>query len=567
MSVSRIAGLWFVCLALASRVVCAAEPIRLGVMISVDGLSQESLIAHRAAYVAGLKRLLDEGRVHAATHYNHMNTETGPGHASLGTGAFPCRHGIVANEWFEADAAEKLRRAYCVDVPNGPGAGRLLLDTLGDRLVAQRPGAHVVSISGKDRGAILMAGRSPQHAVFWYDRSNSGFRSSALYAATAPDTPAGTVLARFNAQRASALAQLDPAEFVWKTLSRPGVPPLNDTSLAMNQWPVVGLGFDHDLRVHRNGAGAGAYHSPLVDRLSLDLAIALLDDDAVALGRDDIPDLLLLSLSGNDNVAHYYGPESNETRDVLLRLDLELGRFLDALERHVGRQRLAVELSSDHGMPALPEPHAGSRDEAQRRRLYSSEDGAAPLDLADWLNRLIAAELCLPAGTRPILAIRSHNLFYDHSLFPFKRSVKASGVCGRTIQWRDVDIALQHAVATHYSQQIDALYLMSAAKAWDPRAPYTAFVQHDYVPGRSGDAQFVPKPDVVVFVDPIRGTGHGSPHSYDTHVPWLEWGAGITSSTIEAPDAPYDIAPRLAEALGVTMLPPEQRLTCPEPSR
>ncbi len=547
-------------------VAIGGEPARLGVLISIDGLSQDNLLAYRSLYTSGLKRLLDEGRVHTETNYTHMNTETGPGHASLGTGALPCRHGITANEWFEPDPSGKQKSAYCVDVPNGPGAGRLLLDTLADRLVVQHPGARVVAISGKDRGAILLAGRSPQHAVFWYDRRNSGFRTSAAYAGSGAGTPAGNVLDHFNAQRAAAFKQLDEAEFVWKPLQRPDLTPLKTTGLAMHQWPVVGLGFDHDLRLHSNGAAAGAYHSPLVDHLSLDLALAVLDDEVMALGRDSVPDMLLLSLSGSDNVAHYYGPESNETRDTLLRLDLELGRLLDTLERRIGREHVAVALSADHGMPPLPEPHAPSREEAQRRRLYSSESTAAPLDLLDWLNRLIAVELCLPAGTRPILAMRSLNLFYDQTLFPYKRSVKAAGVCGRTIDRRDVDAALQQVVTTQYANQIDGLYLMSNVKGWDAGNPYTRFVQHDYVPVRSGDAQIVPKPDVVVFVDPIRGTGHGSPHRYDTHVPWLEWGAGVRARTVATPDTPYDIAPRLADAIGVTMLPNEQRLACPKPA-
>src|SRR5262249_39927968 len=61
----------------------------------------------------GLARLLADGQVEAETRYAHLNTETGPGHASLGTGAPPRVHGIVANRWFEGG-----RRVYCTDQPD-----------------------------------------------------------------------------------------------------------------------------------------------------------------------------------------------------------------------------------------------------------------------------------------------------------------------------------------------------------------------------------------------------------------------------------------------------------------
>ena len=60
---------------------------KLAVVVAVDGLSYDRLLFYRPWYVAGLKRLLDEGLVMRKTFYKHFNTETGPGHASLGTGA------------------------------------------------------------------------------------------------------------------------------------------------------------------------------------------------------------------------------------------------------------------------------------------------------------------------------------------------------------------------------------------------------------------------------------------------------------------------------------------------
>ena len=97
---------------------------RLVVVVSVDGLSFDRLESYRSWYTAGLKRLLDEGRVETACRYRHLNTETGPGHSSLSTGAPPRVTGIVANRWFERLPDGGLRVINSVDqaAPSGvPG--------------------------------------------------------------------------------------------------------------------------------------------------------------------------------------------------------------------------------------------------------------------------------------------------------------------------------------------------------------------------------------------------------------------------------------------------------------
>lgn len=100
------------------------ERPRLVVVISIDGLSFDRLEAYRPWYTAGLKRLLDEGHVETACRYRHLNTETGPGHSSLSTGAPPRVTGIVANRWFERLPDGGLRVINSVDqaAPSGvPG--------------------------------------------------------------------------------------------------------------------------------------------------------------------------------------------------------------------------------------------------------------------------------------------------------------------------------------------------------------------------------------------------------------------------------------------------------------
>ena len=49
----------------------------------------------------GFRYLLENGTHYKNAHYQHANTETAVGHATLATGADPSRHGIIANDWID----------------------------------------------------------------------------------------------------------------------------------------------------------------------------------------------------------------------------------------------------------------------------------------------------------------------------------------------------------------------------------------------------------------------------------------------------------------------------------
>src|SRR5215510_6081149 len=167
-----------------TKPVAESSPPPLAVIVSVDGLGWARLEQYRPWFVGGLKRLLEEGQLETACRYRHINTETGPGHSSLSTGAPPRVTGIVANRWFEQNPDGTIRavQAAFPGAPGVPGSaqstaiagpGNLRVATLGDRLVAERAGARVVSLSAKDRSAILLAGRDRRHSVYWYDPDRS----------------------------------------------------------------------------------------------------------------------------------------------------------------------------------------------------------------------------------------------------------------------------------------------------------------------------------------------------------------------------------------------------------
>jgi hypothetical protein len=176
----------------------AARP-KLVVAIAVDQLSAELMQTYGPELTGGLARLMREGAYFTEAYHDHGFTETGPGHSVLLSGRFPAHTGIIENSWYDRGVG---RVVYCVQDPAShalhlPAQAsssnvRFLGETLGDWLQAQVPGSRAFSVSGKDRAAILMAGRKPT-AAYWFTGA-AGFTSSSVYAERLPEW-----LARFDA--------------------------------------------------------------------------------------------------------------------------------------------------------------------------------------------------------------------------------------------------------------------------------------------------------------------------------------------------------------------------------
>ncbi|MCL6624410.1 MAG: alkaline phosphatase family protein, partial [Fimbriimonadales bacterium] len=136
--------------------------------------------------VGGFRFLMERGAHFVNAKYTHIPTETAVGHAVISTGSIPAITGIIGNRWFDTTSRSAV---YCVQDPNAQdvltgktsfSAGNLLVTTLGDELKRTTGGqARVVSLSLKDRGAILLAGRRAD-LVLWEE--NSSWTTSTAYA-------------------------------------------------------------------------------------------------------------------------------------------------------------------------------------------------------------------------------------------------------------------------------------------------------------------------------------------------------------------------------------------------
>ncbi len=177
---------------LAAPAVAGTAPAtpKLIVAISVDQFSAGLFDQYRGRFTGGLKTL-QRGVVFPNGYQSHAATETCPGHSVFLTGRHPSATGIVANSWFDRASGTQV---YCLADPAGPvpdrpdaprGPANLKVPTLGEWLKAANPASRTFAVSGKDRGAITMAGHGAD-GTFWWDDTLGGFTTY---------VPAGTTAA------------------------------------------------------------------------------------------------------------------------------------------------------------------------------------------------------------------------------------------------------------------------------------------------------------------------------------------------------------------------------------
>src|SRR5213076_1976559 len=136
---------------------------RLVVVITVDQLRPDYLDRYRAQLRGGLATLLKQGALCAEAYHDHAITETAPGHATILSGRWPAHTGIIRNLAGVGDSTAPLVGVRGL----GASPARFRGTAFFDWLKAAEPAARALSVSGKDRGAILPIGRAKQQ-VYWY---------------------------------------------------------------------------------------------------------------------------------------------------------------------------------------------------------------------------------------------------------------------------------------------------------------------------------------------------------------------------------------------------------------
>ncbi len=460
----------------------------------------------------GLKRMVSEGTYYRNASIDYLSTQAAPGFATISTGASPSAHGITSDSWFHPFNNEMI---YCVqDAGASPVGGsfetglfspvNLLSSTFADELqMASCGGARVYGIGIREMSAIITAGHAADGA-FWFDDRTGTWMSSTYYAQTLPPW-----LMDFN-------AMLLPGQYLnqdWKPLLDPATyPGCQPDSSSFERGFNGQTWFPYDLKsmstkgklINVTRDYSVLRETPFADEFTTDLALRLIDNEQ--LGQDDITDFLSVTYSATDYIGHRFGPSSVEASDALVRLDRNIARLLEKIDKSLGKKNVLVYLVSAHGVSEIPAVLEQSRIPSGYFRLNQSLQLLrsylnAIYGQGDWVRGFYDSQIFLNRGLIEGAKINLEEIQKRVARFMVQFSGIAAAVHTSAFEMSDFSGGLLRKMASNYSQQ------------------------------RSGDVMIALNPGWVEKTDNV--TGHNSPWEYDSHVPmiWFGWTASRASVT------------------------------------
>lgn len=428
----------------------------------------------------GLKRLINEGYSCENTMINYVPTVTAIGHTSIYTGSTPALHGICGNNFMQCG-----RDVYCCSDTTVRGVGtdskagqmsprNMLANTMSDQLrISNDFKSRVYGVALKDRAAILPAGHSA-NAAYWYDNSVGHFISSTYYMQELPKWV---------------------REFNRRYQTKPG----------------------EDQKMKADGV-----------TLTFKMAEALLENEK--LGTGDYTDMLCVSISATDAIAHEYGTRGAQTIAAYKQLDKDLAHFLRLLDSRIGRGNYLLFLSADHG---------GAHNPNFMREHKLPADGWNARGTVEAVNKRLAAKYGID---KLALANYGNFIYLDHD------AIAAAG------------LSLQEVKAEAISEiEKNDKILCAVDCEHAATAPVPQLIRERIVNGyhrlRTGDIYCLPRSQMFCweFGDDYVGTTHSEWNPYDAHIPLVFFGWHVSHGATSQPTRIVDIAPTVCAMLHIQM--------------
>jgi len=513
------------------------RPPKLVVAILIDGLGMHQVAKYRDQYgQGGFRKLLDEGAWYEDARYGHSTTITAVGHGTWLTGAYPYRDGMISNDWYDRKTKKTV---YCTEDPAhhnlgeptkehaGTSPKNLLVTTVGDELrVATDLKSRVFAVSLKDRGAILPAGRLG--TPYFFSPATGRFISTDYYLEEFPEWWTGFHRAkpqdRWFGREWTPLYDDHRYDGAW------------DEQAERTNSNGLGKEFPHKLSGAKGKLDSSYYAAmeatPFGHDLLAEFAEALVTHEGLGRNPEGAPDLLAVSFSSHDYINHYFGPESTESQDDLLRLDRTLADFFKFLDGWVGLDNVLITLTADHGFSYTPD---------YWREVLKTD--AFRIDVDDLLKQL-NEQLGKRFGPGKYAAAwRMPTIWLDYDL-----------IDGRKLSRADVERAAAEFLSA--SPGIQSVFTRTQlSQGLVPRTHVGQVVSRSWNGQISGDLLLIQK-EGCFFIEKagkFKPQGmHGTPWTYDARVPvmflgrpWVRGGRYLETAE------PADIAPTLSSILGV----------------
>ena len=505
-----------------------AKP-KLVVGIVIDQMRFDYLYRFQSNYGKdGFNRLMNEGTNFTYAHFNYVPLYTAPGHSSIYTGTTPYYHGIISNNWYDRKTGKVI---YCCDDNSVSGVGtdgaegkmspkNLLSTTITDELkIASNGMSKVISVSLKDRGAILPGGHSADE-VYWYDGDSGKFISSTYYMKSLP-----VWVEKFN-ERNLADHYLSKD---WTTSLPADQYKINSPDDAKYEPDLFHEGkntFPHSFKnIDPKTKYETFRYTPYGNQILLDFVSAILSNEK--LDGTDATNFLAISFSSTDYIGHEYGPNSEEIEDTYIKLDHQIGELLKLLDKHIGKNNYLLFLTADHGAAEVPEHLKDMRIPA---------GNFDPKIIRDSVNSFTQRELKIEGIVEK---------FINKQIYLNYEKIGSTG-----LDLSEVEDQISNYL---YSSFPEIAVVRKRSDLINELAKRNSdnFILNGFNFQRSGDIAVELQPNFQFNAGEDRVT-HGTRNSYDSHVPLLFYGWKIPHQELNKPVYTIDIAPTISSLLHLT---------------
>jgi predicted AlkP superfamily pyrophosphatase or phosphodiesterase len=476
--------------------------------------------------IGGYQYLMQKGAYYPYATYDTLHAMTGPGHATILSGSYPYQNGIPVNTWFDRNAQKKV---YCAEDSNhflvGPSEEKVrrggtspknfMGTTVGDELKNSGYPSRVVSIALKDRSAIFMGGSRSDHTL-WFDDKSWSWVTSSFYS---PDLKLPAWVKDINQK----LQAEKDKPYHWKLGTEPETGFSLKDSFALtdsyNAGSLGGVNFPHEV----GGGQKGLLKTPYGLQMTESLAEAAIT--ALKLGTQKTSDLLAVSFSTHDYLAHAFGPNSREIEEMTVVEDEVIAKLLRFLDQKVpgGIEQVLVVLTADHGGPNSPEYLKNARIDAGR-----VDDEV----LQKEMEQALVQKFGKPStGNAWITGLSEfHYTFNAAALAASRKNNSDFETVAKQVALRTPGVA-RVLTRSELLQQL-----------WGPGL-LGKQTQFTYYENRTGDLIVILKPN---YINPGETVHHFTGYAYDRYVPLIFAGAPIKSGRFAQEARVIDIAPTLS---------------------
>ncbi|MBP3425351.1 MAG: alkaline phosphatase family protein [Rikenellaceae bacterium] len=488
---------------------------RLVVNLVLSGVGADDLskYAHNMSG-GGFASLTARGISYTEARYDYLQTSPIAGAATLTTGTNPSMHGLISRYWIDYTTSERVPMLDDREVRGlGCDAGQsrysnrhVVVPTLGDQLKMQSAQSQVVTLAMDPHSAVAMGGRSD---TYWFNTSTGKWNSSTAYMKELPEWLTDFNSSDINAEYKRARWQLLLPHS--KYLSR---------VYSTSSFRIISADFERQT-LPTKAIVSRDYSSVIYTPSATDITFEMAKNTLIGygLGGDQAVDILNIGIDTPAAVGRVFGPESIEWEDALYQLDRSLADFVTFVEAQFEENTVLWVVTSSDGMSS------SNRDDSRKFN---------PSQFKVIINGFLSAQL--GRGDWVVDCI-------DRQVYLNRVAIYGAGLNLADVQNRVAAFAMQFRGVSHV---LNATAMQNGYFG----ESYGRRMQNSFYPRRSGDLVLNLMPG---WIENIEGevAQSGSMYDYDTHVPLIIAGAGVTPRTIDTEVDMCSVAPTLGRLMGV----------------